>query len=61
MPFKNAMSRLGGMPSGNSKGEYKIRPYEINPTGRNDDQGHIFFVGNRLNGLSQMHESNIVV
>jgi len=44
-----------------SMGEYKIRPYEINPTGRNDDQGHIFFVGNRLNGLSQMRESNIIV
>jgi hypothetical protein len=40
---------------------FKIRPYEINPTGRNDDQGHIFFVGNRINGLSQMRKNNIIV
>jgi len=32
------------------KGEYKIRPYEINPIGRNDDQGRIFFIGNHLIG-----------
>jgi hypothetical protein len=37
------------------KGEYKIRPYEINPTGRNDDQGGIFFIGNHLRNIVQIH------
>jgi len=42
------------------KGEYKIRPYEINPTGRNNDQGRIFFIGNHLRTELTIHEDEIM-
>jgi hypothetical protein len=52
-------------PSCNSRGESCIRPIEINPTGRNDDQGGIFFIGNHLycfssqiNDVSVEHKKN---